>query len=71
MSPKLDSKPEATDYGVPSSKRSMVVVMQMPVDENIGGHFCAVCNVAGLGPHKVVFDHIAVGVTRANNALRE
>jgi len=25
----------------------------------------------GLVPHKVVFDHIAVGVTRAHNALRE
>ena len=25
----------------------------------------------GLVPHKVVFDHIAVGVTGAHNALRE
>lgn len=42
-----------------------------PVGGGAGGRCCAICRVMGLVPHKVVFDHIVVGVTRAHNALRE
>ena len=42
-----------------------------PVGGVAGGRCCAICCVMGLVPHKVIFDHIAVGVTRAHNALRE
>ena len=42
-----------------------------PVGSGAGGRCCAICCVMGLVPHKVVFDHIAVGVTWAHNALRE
>ena len=42
-----------------------------PVGGGAGGRCCAICRVVGLVPHKVIFDHIAIGMTRAHNALRE
>lgn len=42
-----------------------------PVGGVAGGRCCAICCVMGLVPHKVVLDHIAIGVTRAHNALWE
>ena len=42
-----------------------------PVGGGVGGRCCAIYCVMGLVPHKVVLDHIAIGVTRAHNALWE